>query len=154
MGYYIKRIVSIDKDSTPEKLSMLRDIICDVTDFNFKLYNDHLDDSNWNSGMGCSHFEDDMWWETISRKMGEVDFTVHCISEDNAIFDYICYDGNATEVSYRNTDSWYKMYIDGEAERAPGANQDYYNDPGFGEDYKYKYGEETVPAGVEWWVKK
>ncbi|WQJ53763.1 MAG: hypothetical protein [Wendovervirus sonii] len=151
MGYYIKHIVTIDENSNKENLQKLQKVIQEVTDFNFKVFNDHLDDSNWNFGMGTSHFDDTFFWENVSDKIPEIQFTVHCVSEDNAIYDYNCYNGYASETIYRNSDEWYKMVQNDDYKRATGAHPKYYDDPGMGNDYHIKYGDETVPAGVQWW---
>jgi len=151
MSYYVQRIVTITEDSTKEKLEKLRELIYEQTDFRMKLHSDHIDDSNYNYGLGISHGPEECDWERISEKFGEIPFIVHCFTENHAIYDYDCYDGNVQEVMYRNTDEWYKHYED-KSKRAPGANEGYYDDAGYGEDYPVPYGEYgRIPAGVIWW---
>lgn len=153
MSYYVKHIITIKGDGNNSKnLKRLAQAIKECTDFQFKVYEDHLDDYNYNGGAGISYppMIDD--WEDVAAKVNDLEFTVHCFSENHAIYDYECCGGIVNETMYRRCDEWYKEYEKHPELKSLGANQNYYKDFGYGETYPVLYGgTEKIPAGVEWW---
>lgn len=153
MGYYIKHIITI-KDSTPEKLKILADIIESTTGFRFKIYEDHIDDANWNAGAGISALSDWIVWDEIAEKLPDIEFDVLTNTENNAIVEYNCWKGFAHENIIRETDDWYKYQAPKILESSPGVNPNYCKDFGMGDDYPIPYGDEgeKLKQGVPWWT--
>jgi len=146
MSYYIKRIITITENPSKELYEKLESLFREQTGFSLNIFDDHLDDSGWNFNSGISAFIEENEWADISEKFGDIPFKVHCISEDNAIYDYYCQNGCVQEDMLRETDAWYKIYQD-KTLRSPGARQGYYEDPGFGNDYPILYGNKIPVYG-------
>ena len=153
MGYYIKRIITI-KDSTPEKLKTLANVIDECTGFNFGVYEDHIDDANWNSGAGISGIFDDDLWNDVAEKLPDIEFVVLTNTEDHAIVEYNCFNGYSHKTTIRETDDWYKYQAPKILESSPGVNPNYCRDFGMGDDYPIPYGDvgEHLKQGVPWWT--
>jgi len=159
MSFNIKHILTVDNDSTPEKVQELAEAFEKCTGFNLHIADDHCDDSNWNYGMGLGHAPMTSQYEAIGELFGE-DFTVHCVGEAGSIYDiYVLVDYDEDEKKcyarvdediIRQTPEWYDFHKD-DAINNPGVRKGYYIDYGTGENYPVQYGNTYIPAGVKWW---
>ena len=110
MGYYTKHIITIDKDSTREKLMELRDLFPRA----LNIYDDgHLDDYNWNGGLGSKWYEirDDL--VEVSKEFGDIPFTVHCYGETREVYDLHCRNGvlEESDDSKQHFDDMVQEYV-------------------------------------------
>jgi len=87
-------ILSISENSSEEKLTRLNDIFENITGIRLCQYENHLDDFHIDADKKfMSVIEDEKIYAQISKKLGNILFTVHIINDNDFIFDYICYAG-------------------------------------------------------------
>lgn len=146
MSYYVKHIITIEEESSREKLEELAKLLEDETGFAFKVFDDHIDDSNWIGGL--TGIWDDSF-RRVSESFGEYKFTVHCVAERGIIYNLYCYNGHMDEFILHQSEEWYEANKDG-YEKSPGVRRGYFTDYGLGGVYPVLWGNETVPAGVDW----
>ncbi|WQJ53762.1 MAG: hypothetical protein [Wendovervirus sonii] len=128
-----RRIFTIDDKAvmTAENLKKLADLFYKETnnEYDLAIFEDHLDDSNWNDGDGISHICDDTeFYRNISIKFGRIAFTVHEVTEDDDIYDYKCCNGIVDEIYLGNLWECYSDTFDETCDNKMGDMLDFANE--------------------------
>jgi len=128
--------------STETNLKKLAELFYSETnnEYDLVIFPDHLDDSNWNDGDGISGIcDDEEFYRNISKKFGNIAFTVHIYNEDDNIDEYRCRCGNVDEINLGNV---FEQFMEADTDCD-------FEDFEF-EPYHILYGgTEKIPAGFE-----
>jgi len=113
----IKRIITIDfpGETNSENLNKLARLFYEETgnEYDLAVFDDHLDDSNWNDGDGISDICDcEDFYKNISKKFGHIPFTVHEIIDTDDIYEYKCRAGYVEEIYLGNLFDWFVANCD------------------------------------------